>query len=457
MRNLLVALALTLISLVPLAALGTPEKSVLALSPATTYQSIEHFGASAAWWAQAVGTWPEPEQEAIADLLFDREKGIGLTLVRYNLGGGKAGGANIADPWRSASLLTDDAAVGVVDRAVKRGAQVVLFANSPPAEMTVTGLTTGNAKVSNLRPDARDAFASSLADAAEALTARGWPVVAVSPMNEPQWEWQPSNGQEGSHYSPAEAHALLTAVAREWTRRGLTSALSAIDSGEWKLGSNLAYLKEIWGDPELRPLLTHYAVHSYWSGTGDRRALAAYLATNYPGLRLWQSEWTEMKGGRDVGMNSALVLAKTVQDDLTNGNVTSWQAWIAVSKYDFRDGLIYADEVTQTHETTKRLWALGNWSRFVQPGASRIQVTPQATGRLGVSAFSNPDGSLVCVLVNDGPAPVPFSGLLVSGQPTRTSLALWETSAAYDLEKVYEGPPSAFEVPGYSITSVVLR
>ena len=469
MRKPFSVLAASLVLLVPLAAMGTPEKPRLTLDPSSAFQTVEHFGTSAAWWAQAVGTWPEAELDRTVDLLFSREQGIGLSLVRYNLGGGKEGGAAIADPWRSASapLRTstgfdwspDAAAVRVVDKAVALGAQVLVFANSPPASLTVTGLTTGNKAVSNLRPEARGAFAAYLADAVESLTARGWPVVAVSPMNEPQWDWQPSNGQEGSHDTPAEAHALLTALAAEWRSRGLTTELSAIDSGEWKLGSNTAYLNEVWGDPALRPLLTHYSVHSYWSETGDRRALAAFVAAKYPGLRLWQTEWTEMKGGRDVGMASALVLAKTVQDDLINGGVTSWQSWIAVSKYDYRDGLLYADEADQTVTATKRLWALGNWSRFVLPGARRIAATLSAAGRLTVSAFANPDGSLVAVLVNDSPQAREVGGLSAPGlaAPSATSLAVWQTSAASDLEQVSAGPPGPFELAPYSVTTLVLR
>ena len=62
-----------------------------------TYQTMESFGTSGAWWSQYVGGFTKEvddsgrsSREAIAELLFDKEKGIGLTCYRFNLGAGSA-------------------------------------------------------------------------------------------------------------------------------------------------------------------------------------------------------------------------------------------------------------------------------------------------------------------------------------------------------------------------------
>ena len=73
-------------------------------------------------------------------------------------------------------------------------------------------------------------------------------------------------------------------------------------------------------------------------------------------------------------MESALVMANVIHDDLTIANVTSWQYWIAVSKYQYRDGLIYVNPLGQDVLQTKRLWALGNYSRFIRPGFVRLET-----------------------------------------------------------------------------------
>lgn len=132
-------------------------------------QTIEGFGAAGAWWAQDVGGWPDAQRNHVADLLFDREKGAGLSIYRYNIGGGN--GENIADPWRRAETFeetprqydwTRDANARWMLRAARdRGVgQFVAFVNSPPARMTHSGLTTGgHSGESNLRPDAYNDFA----------------------------------------------------------------------------------------------------------------------------------------------------------------------------------------------------------------------------------------------------------------------------------------------------------
>lgn len=46
-----------------------------------------------------------------------------------------------------------------------------------------------------------------------------------------------------------------------------------------------------------------------------------------------------------------------------------------------------------------RLWAFAGYSRFIRPGAVRIEAATRRAG-LGVSAFHNTDGSTVIVVLN---------------------------------------------------------
>ncbi|MFL7793418.1 MAG: glycoside hydrolase family 30 beta sandwich domain-containing protein, partial [Anaerolineae bacterium] len=57
--------------------------------------------------------------------------------------------------------------------------------------------------------------------------------------------------------------------------------------------------------------------------------------------------------------------------------------------------------VEDTYEPSKRLWAFANYSRFIRPGATRIDAN---TGKsnLRVSAFRNTDGSYAIVVLNLG-------------------------------------------------------
>lgn len=240
----------------------------------------------------------------------------------------------------------DAAAIRVVDMAVERGAKVVLFANSPPARLTITGAATGNAEQSNLRKGAERDFARYLVGAAEYLRiSRSWPIVDISPINEPQWNWAPKNGQEGSHYSAEAAYRVIRALYEEIRAKDVSYRISAPESGELKLPSNRRYIDLLLGDAELSRALGHYAAHSYWSSAEDRKAIHRYLADNYPDVELWMTEWTEMRGGKDLSMDAALVLAATIHEDMVYSNASSWQYWIAVSPYDYRDGLLYIDRL----------------------------------------------------------------------------------------------------------------
>ena len=143
----------------------------------------------------------------------------------------------------------------------------------------------------------------------------------------------------------------------------------------------------------------------------------------------------ELRRGRDTGMASALTLAKTVHDDLTLGSVTRWQYWIAVSKSDFCDSLVYVDEFSQRVTKTKRLWALGNYSRFIAPGSARVAVSTPAG--LKTSAFLSPDREQLTVVVINSSDNEKVCSTEV-GETFRT-FERFETSATRSLASVQRG------------------
>ena len=111
------------------------------------------------------------------------------------------------------------------------------------------------------------------------------------------------------------------------------------------------------------------------------------------------SEWCHMQGGRDKTMNSALVMADVIYNDIQRLNVTSWQHWIAVSEVDYCDGLIYINLDTKTYEMTKRYYATGNFSKYIPYKAKRIEITCDDKD-LKLLAFEK-DGKTVVIVIND--------------------------------------------------------
>lgn len=435
---------------------GTP---VYTVDPSVTYQVIDGFGASGAWWAQHVGR-VEGIRDQIADLLFSPVHGIGLSLYRYHAGAGIE--PLIRDPWRTAETFEVNQGVYDWERdpggrwflqaAKARGVDnFTLIALSPPRRITANGRSFADQGASsNLPPGKYEEYATYLADILQHFAeAYGIRFSTVSPLNEPEWDWS-GGGTEGSQYSLEEIIALGRVIARKLEEAGLETELLLPEAGDWAFidGAGRAYADALLRDPELGSRLSVLAVHSYWSTDTDRLAAAQKMA-EYPGVRLWMTEWCEMRSGRDLGMDQALNLARTVHADLTLGGVSAWTFWLAVSRHDYRDGLIYIAPDYTSYQTSKAFWALGNFSRFIRPGARRIDVqesapvAPPLQPGVAVSAFLSADGEQVIVVaINELTTATPVE-LAVRTDVTSAVWTPYRTSASEDL-----APGEPFTVRG---------
>jgi O-glycosyl hydrolase len=169
---------------------------------------------------------------------------------------------------------------------------------------------------------------------------------------------------------------------------------------------------------------------------------------HYPDTPVIMSEWTHMQGGRDYGMDSALVTATTMYEDFTLLNAVSWQHWIAVSEVDYCDGLIYINLESKTFNMTKRYYATGNYSKYVQVGAKRIDATTDDTDVL-VTAFRQ-DTETVLVFVNKSAEEKPLS--LPEGKHYLISI----TDKDSDLKESLLSSPEIVLTPK-SVTTVVIK
>lgn len=393
-----------------------------------TYQTWDNFGVSGCWWSQYVGGWDQPykgkelaTREEIARLLYSKEEGIGLTSYRYNLGGGsvEAKNGNFWYPERRAESF--ETAPGVYDFTKDANAQwflkrvveltegnvdVILFANSPLSRLTINGIAHGDPGFkTNINVDKYDDFAKYLLDVAEYFVSQGIPVTEISPINEPQWEW--AGGQEGCYYTPAQCAALLRVCVEEIQKREALNGvvISAPEGGSWGTDTQ-QYVKAILDDDYLGDYFTAIDCHSYWTDTNTKVQFRKWMNQNYPDVALRMSEWCEMVNGSDYTMDSALNMAACIIEDITKLQVEAWQYWVGVANGGYRDGLIYVNVNAQAFRPAKRLWAMGNFSKFIRPGYVRVDCTnndKQITG-LRTTAFTgvNDEGQeeLVIVVLN---------------------------------------------------------
>lgn len=430
----------------------------------TTYQTIESFSASDCWMPNYIGKyWSETEKENIAKLLFSREmkdnkpEGIGLSGWRFNLGGGSAqqgDASGIEDISRRAESFMNPN-TGTLDWTKQQGQQFfiekakeygceqfVMFSNTPPVYLTKNGKGFSNmGAYSNLKDDRYRDFAQYISTVIQYFKDnKGIDFSYVSPVNEPQYNWD--NGQEGSGWQNSEIKRLTEEIDKAFTDRGIQSKILLGEAGAWN------YLYETDGDtgrknviynffdkssPNYIGDLTHVAPiiagHSYWTD-GDWETLIRVRSqvsqkASLVGLRLYQTEWSMLGDGyresEFVGfdkasyMDIALYMSKVIHGDLVYANVSSWSFWtsVDVERWGHKNRFLlikatpaggpYAD-ITQSgsHEDTKTLWVLGNYSLFIKPGYKRLDLKMKNSSKefFGSGYIAPDDKKIVCVYSN---------------------------------------------------------
>jgi len=428
---------------------NTEKVIQVTVNPEITYQTIHNFGASDAWSCQYVGNWPDEQKNKVADLLFSLEeksdgspKGIGLSCWRFNIGGGSAdqeGETKINDTWRrSECFLQEDGTYNwnkqsgqrwFLRAAKERGTESFIgFVNSPPVWMTKNSRANSDGGNSvNLPEENIPEFSRFLIDVTKNIQQNeGILFDYLSPVNEPQWDWK--DGQEGTPWTNTEVAELCRILGNDLKTAGLPTKIEITEAGQlnhlYERGNDAKrgfQIKEFYS-PESEnyvgdvPSMAHkIAGHSYFTTTNDkvltevRTKLKEEVDKIDPTLEFWMSEFCVLgdndgfKGNnRDLGMETALFVANVIHSDLTIANASAWQWWIAVSPYDFKDGLVYIDknESGGNIYESKLLWALGNYSRFIRPGAKRIAVETETNPDVKISAYKNETGNTVIICMN---------------------------------------------------------
>lgn len=466
---------------------GTPvtdnvtRKVSVAIDANKTYQTIENFAASDAWACQFVGNWPDAKRNAIADLLFSRRlkadgspEGIGLSMWRFNLGAGSAqqgSQSGISDEWRRAESFLDDngnynwnlqaGQMWFLKAAKERGvSQFLAFTNSPPVHFTLTKKAFANASIPNLSAENYPSFANYLANAIKGIYEKtGVAFNYVSPVNEPQWDWS-NGGQEGTPFTNNNISGIVKALDATLKTSGLQTKILVSEAGQYEFlysahgkadkgnqidaffnPSSADYIGNLSNVEKLIAAHSYFTTSTYAKAVSIRKEMASKLAST-GNLKLWQSEYcilgdneNEIKGeGRDLGMASALYLARVVHNDLVNAGASAWHWWTAVSPYDYKDGLVYIDKnkTDGNYYASKMLWALGNFSRFIVPGSVRLKVAASNEPEVLVSSYKTPDNKLVTVVINSNAQPIELA-LTVDNAKIKT-LTTYTTTSTKDLQ-----------------------
>lgn len=459
------------------------EKTVYAieLDPSGRNQTIRDFGASACWWASAVGT--RDYVDRLLSLLYSKE-GLGLNVLRFNIGASvpedRSDARTDAPLWRAPlsplkrdgtyDIRRDLGTWTVVHKAARLGciSDFTLFMNSPPSTMTVNGRTSGERPeaegmfVSNLRKDRYDAYAQYVVDVTERYVMDGIPVKYVSPVNEPQWQWDEKSRQEGCHYSPEECIRLFRLVIGELRERAQLNPkmagvrISMPETAQWW---QRTYVHDMYrlmcADPQIAPWVDHFSAHSYGTTAEQKRSTRAFFDSLPVRIPLHQTEWAPLHGDAADNMDFALELAAVLHEDLTILHAEHWTWWLGVSGSEtWPDGLICLNEKTGQILLPKRYFAMKHYSGFVRDHIQIHTHCPELPKEVLASAYLSEDAvELVLILVNTDQEP---HDIAVPGVPGRA--AIYETSQQRDCQ--YLGTAfvdGGYTLPPRSITNLIFK
>ena len=432
------------------------------------HQTFEGFGTSSAWWSQTIAD--EETAREIARLLYDDETGLGLDIYRYNIGGGEKENPDCRI-WdvnrRTESFYVFNKETGeyeydfsrdanarrMLDMAVEYGAkEVILFCNSPHFSMTASGHASGGLTeyASNLPKENYAAFVDYVLTIADWFVAQGYPVTAISPINEPMWKWGGDwVGQEGCHYTADETVEVLELFALEMQKRNSPYKLSGPESGQLS-PEYYEYIDKFFESEILNDFCDTYSGHSYWIDNNYwvKTDVGNKFATQYPDKKLEMSEWCELPLKIDsTTIESGLYMANIIAQDLNLMNAVSWQSWTAVNG----DGLM--EIINGELVIYSRYYAYKQFSNFIKTGMKRVDILDSFEGNSKIvsTAFKDKNETVIVLINNEETSQdIKLYGIY-------DAMETYLTDAAHNCENTYSGDYTRqMTLPAKSITTVVL-
>jgi glucuronoarabinoxylan endo-1,4-beta-xylanase len=403
-----------------------------------TKQKMDGFGISDVWASAAL-------TDAQADKLFDATKGIGLSILRIGMQ---------TDGTPLGSAATSD-----IQKAKARGVTNFIGSvwSAPANCKTNNNVNDGG----HLLTSCYESWANTITKFATAMKPSGG-TFAMSLANEPDFAScglaKPCNGNYASMlYTSAEMVAFAKVAAPKLKAAGIK--VIAPEPAEWNhlwtnnsaagstdplKGTGYDYGHALYKDTVAWNAIDIIGTHQYDSQVAqawptDVSQTKTLYMTEMSGIKWWP------EAGPSTDIANGVVVAGWIHDAIVNGPAAAWLYWSYQAQYtDDNEGLILKNGTD-----TKRHYTLGNYSKFVRPGYTRVAVGGTVPANVLLSAYRGADGTVVVVAINKGTASVTLP-IAISGGTTPTAITPWVTSASDNL--VAKAPLS---VSGGSFTSTL--
>jgi glucosylceramidase len=344
------------------------------------FQTMEGFGVSmteGSAWLLHDRMSPAMSRDVMTKL-FDPSSGIGLSFLRLPIGSTDLSlnhysyddiPAGQKDPkLRHFSTAHDEAYVFPVMReALKLNPAITVMATpwSPPAWMKTNESMIGG----SLREDEVSAYAEYFVRSLQSFQKAGIPVKYLTVQNEPLHETKDFPGT--LMLADQQKRLIGRYLGPDLRRAGLQTQLLAYDHN-W---DHPEYPIEVLSDPAAAPFMAGSALHCYGGDPNGQ----SIVHDRFPDKGIWM---TECSGGTwqkkdPLEVTAHLLICGTCR------------------------GLVTLDTKQMSVSYTGDFYALAQASKFVHPGATRINSSSFKDESLESVAFQNLDGSIVLLVLND--------------------------------------------------------
>jgi glucuronoarabinoxylan endo-1,4-beta-xylanase len=403
---------------------ATAAAADVTVDPTNTLQRIDGFGASSAWTDGRMS-------DGDADLAFDPAKGVGLSLLRVR----------IAPDGSTLETVT-------AQKAQQRGARVWATPWSPPANFKTNDYVADGGA---LLPEHADDWAQTLVGFVRRMDDAGVKLYGVSAQNEPgyaaSYESCMYDGGSladfiGNHLGPAFDDAGLVDL------NGQPLKIIAPETPGWT--QLPAFQSAIASMPAAVSHLNTIASHSYNGSPSPDTTFAPDQ------MAYWETEVSDPNKALDPGMTSAIWVASQIHQAITLARVNAWHYWWIYPGGPDNSALWYVAGDGGPPQPAKRLFTMGNFSKFVRPGFRHVASTTNPTASVLTSAYYDaPSSRIVVVAINGGStAPINFH----FPNATTVSWSAWVTSPTQNLEagdSIADSSDFAYSLPAQSVTTLV--
>ncbi len=418
-----------------------------------TKQTIEGFGIN--------NNWAPALTDAQADQLFDVNKGIGLSILRVGLGSNGT--------WMTSSSPQD------ISKAKARGAKYIIGTLwSPPASCKTNNNENDGG---HLLTSCYESWSTTIAN-----FAKNNGLYAMSPQNEPDFAscgmTEPCNGNYPTTlFTANEMVAFIKVVGPKlraagvkvmapeasewihtWSNTSVTGSVpsnknssdplkcgcfgtSTACSSTCTSGGGYDYGHALAKDSTAWPLIDIIGVHQY-----DSQVAEPWPADVTPKKPVWQTEMSGVKWwpeqGPSTDINNGVAVAGWLHNALTVGEANAWLWWWYKATGATNEGLYL-----KSGADTKRHYTFGNYTKFVRPGYTRVDITGTIPTDVLLTAYKGSDGTVVVVAINKGAATATVP-IAIAGGTAPASLVPWVTSASDNLAS-----KTAVSVSGGSFTA----